>query len=262
MTTSPYGGTDPLEPPPPPATTPTPIGDELARDRGFPTGIESSSSAEDSGSGRAQEVKEQAQDALGTAAEQGSQVAGTAKDEALSVAAEAKDKATDLLADVKSQVDEQSKAQLRGLAAKVGELADEIENLVSGSEATGTVAGVAQQLADKTHELSSHLESRQPLDLLEDVRGFARRRPGTFLAGAAVAGVVAGRLTRGAKASQDSTSQTSTGPTSSSSALSGTGASSSSTTTTPVSTAAGPSTGSLVGDAASVPPGQNTGGRP
>ena len=40
---------------------------------------------------------------------------------------------------------------------------------------------------------------------MEEVRRFARRRPGAFLAGSLVAGVVAGRLTRGAKAAQDST---------------------------------------------------------
>jgi hypothetical protein len=34
--------------------------------------------------------------------------------------------------------------------------------------------------------------------VLEEVRSFARRRPGTFLLAAAAAGLVAGRLTRGA----------------------------------------------------------------
>jgi hypothetical protein len=198
MTTPPYGETDPLSPVPPltepdVATAGTPIANGLSQETG--------SDPETSGGS----AKETAQQAASSAAEHGAHVAGTAKDEAAKVAAEAKEKATDLLADVKSQVDEQSKTQLSNLAAKLGELADEIETLVSGSETQGTVTDVAQQLADRTHRLSSHLDSREPMDLLEDVRGFARRRPAAFLAGAAVAGVVAGRLTRGAKASHDDT---------------------------------------------------------
>jgi hypothetical protein len=227
MTTPPYGETDPLSTTTTPLTEPqhaaTPIGD-----------------AAGSGSG-----------STGGASEHGAQLAGTAKDEAADVVAEAKEKATDLLGDVKSQADEQSKAQLKNLASKIGELADELDDLVRGSDASGTVSGVAQQLAGKTRELSSHLDSRQPLDLLEDVRGFARRRPVAFLGGAAVAGVLAGRLTRGAKAAQGS------GATSS-------GATAPAPATTPPPTTSAPTgafaspVGTSVDD---VPPNQNTGGR-
>ena len=49
------------------------------------------------------------------------------------------------------------------------------------------------------HGAASWLEQREPADLLDEVRNFARRRPGTFLIGAAVAGLAAGRLTRGLK---------------------------------------------------------------
>jgi hypothetical protein len=51
--------------------------------------------------------------------------------------------------------------------------------------------------------MASHLDGKEPSELLDDVRQFARRRPGTFLLGALAAGVVVGRLTRGAKAAQD-----------------------------------------------------------
>ncbi len=56
---------------------------------------------------------------------------------------------------------------------------------------------VAQQAAERIHGAASWLEQREPADLLQAVRDFARRRPGVFLAGAAVAGLAAGRLTRG-----------------------------------------------------------------
>jgi hypothetical protein len=247
MTTPPYGETDPLSTTTTPLTEPqhaaTPIGDAA--------GAGSASTG-----GAAESAKDTAKDALGSASEHGAQLAGTAKDEAADVVAEAKEKATDLLGDVKSQADEQSKAQLKNLASKIGELADELDDLVRGSDASGTVSGVAQQLADKTRQLSSHLDSRQPLDLLEDVRGFARRRPVAFLGGAAVAGVLAGRLTRGAKAAQGSDTSVS-GATSS-------GATAPAPATTPPPTTSAPTgafaspVGTSVDD---VPPNQNTGGR-
>jgi hypothetical protein len=213
MTTSPYGETDPFATtPPPPQHAATPIGDDLAGDTGLGvpgTGTNTDTDT-DSETGAVDSAKETAKDAAGSAADHASDVAATAKDEAAKVATEAKDKAADLFADVKSQADEQSKAQLQNLATKIGELANELDGLVTNAESSGTVTDVAQQLADRTHQLSAHLESRQPLDLLEDVRGFARRRPAAFLAGAAAAGLLAGRLTRGAKASQDSGTTTST----------------------------------------------------
>jgi hypothetical protein len=55
----------------------------------------------------------------------------------------------------------------------------------------------AHEAAGRLHGAASWLEHRQPADLLDEVRNFARRRPGTFLLGAAVAGIAAGRLTRG-----------------------------------------------------------------
>jgi hypothetical protein len=255
MTTPTYGDNDPF------TTTPTDAPQHAATPIGDAAG---------SGSSAAESAKDTAKDALSSASDHGSQLADTAKEEAADVVAEAKDKATDLLSDVKAQADEQSKTQLKNLATKIGELADELDDLVRGSETSGTVTGAAQQLADKTRQLSSHLDSRQPLDLLEDVRGFARRRPVAFLGGAAVAGVLAGRLTRGAKASQgsDASSATGSAPTATAPA------------TTPTASPSHASTGGLdssglgssglgssglgsdvVGSVDSVPPNQNTGGR-
>lgn len=289
MTTPLPGDTDPLSTgTTTPSTTPTggpqhagsPIGDDLAAASGLDqpsgssgltgtgtgTGTDSTFGA-DTGSGSsdggaAASAKETAKDALSSAAEHGGQVAGTAKQEAADVVAEAKGKATDLLSDVKTQADEQSKTQLKNLASKIGELADELDDLVRGSESSGTVTDAAQQLADRTRQLSSHLDGRQPLDLLEDVRGFARRRPVAFLGGAAVAGVLAGRLTRGAKAAQDSD-----GPTSSTT-TSTTPTTGTTTPSTGITTATAPSAGSTSTYATSTPAGlddvpahQNTGGR-
>jgi hypothetical protein len=62
---------------------------------------------------------------------------------------------------------------------------------------SGVATEVAQQAAERIHGVASWLEQREPADVLQAVRDFARRRPGVFLAGAVAAGLAAGRLTRG-----------------------------------------------------------------
>jgi hypothetical protein len=70
------------------------------------------------------------------------------------------------------------------------------------SDGNGMVPEVARQASERTRAVASWLAEREPGDLLAEVRTFARRKPGLFLAGAALAGVVVGRLTRGAIAAQ------------------------------------------------------------
>lgn len=219
----------------------TPIADELSATTG------------DAGASEDASAKQRAQDAADTAKQQSSEVASTAADEAKQVAGEAKAKATDLLSDVRTQVDEQSRTQLKGLASKLGELGDELDGLISGDGQTdGAVTDLARQLSDRTRALSTHLADREPSDLIADVRTFARRRPGAFIFGAAAAGLVAGRLTRGVKKANDQDAGTSAPvatPT----------ASTTSTGTFPADTATYATDTSLT--SVDVPDGLNTGGR-
>jgi len=67
-----------------------------------------------------------------------------------------------------------------------------------GGPAPGLAADVAREVAERARSLGSRLDGREPGELLEDVRDFARRRPGMFLLGALAAGMVAGRLVKGA----------------------------------------------------------------
>jgi hypothetical protein len=84
--------------------------------------------------------------------------------------------------------------------------------MARNSDQSGPVTDLAHEAADKVTDLALWIEQRDPGTLLEEVRGFARRKPGTFLLGATAAGIVAGRLTRGAvQASKDDTESTSGG---------------------------------------------------
>jgi uncharacterized protein YjbJ (UPF0337 family) len=142
--------------------------------------------------------KEQAKQAAGVAADQGKEVAGTAQDEARRVASEARSQARGLVDQATSQVEDQTRTQRDRVVDVLRSVGDDLGNMASHSDG-GTASDLVQEVADRAKALSSRLDGREPRDLLEDVRGFARRRPGTFLLGALVAGVVAGRLTRGAK---------------------------------------------------------------
>ena len=148
-------------------------------------------------------AKDRAQETAGTTAQETKHVAGVAQQEAGKVAAEAKDQLRGLLGDATSQVDEQSRAQKSKLTETLRTFGDDLDGMVQQQEGSGPAHQLVQQVAQQAKGLASHLDDRDPQDLLEDVRSYARRRPGTFLLGAVVAGVVVGRLTRGAKAAKD-----------------------------------------------------------
>jgi hypothetical protein len=53
-----------------------------------------------------------------------------------------------------------------------------------------------QNLSQRAHRVADWLEARSPEEVLDEVRQYAARRPGLFIAIAAGAGVVAARLTK------------------------------------------------------------------
>ncbi|NPC95774.1 hypothetical protein [Nocardioides sp. zg-DK7169] len=142
-------------------------------------------------------TKERAQAAAGTAVDDGKQVAGTAAEEARAVASEAAGQARRVLDDAVSQASEQSKTQQARLAETLRGLADDLGKMADGGE-PGLATSVAKEVADRARSAGSYLEDHEPSELLDEARRFARRRPGVFLLGSLAAGVVAGRLLRGA----------------------------------------------------------------
>jgi hypothetical protein len=149
-------------------------------------------------------ASDRAQQVAGTAATEGQHVAGTAKDEAAKVASEAKGQAKNLFSEATTQVDQQSRMQKDRFAETLRSFSDDLDAMTG--DRSGLAADLTQQVAQRARGLSTQLGSKDPQDLLQDVRGFARRKPGLFLLGSLAAGVVAGRLLRGAQEAQGSTS--------------------------------------------------------
>ncbi|WP_313817117.1 hypothetical protein [Citricoccus sp.] len=131
-------------------------------------------------------------------------VAGTAQQEAAQVKDEAMDQVKNLTDSAKQEASSQLSTQKDRLAAQSRTVSDDLERISRGEKPESDLVNQAvSTLSQRARQLTEQLESKEPLDLLDDVRRFAARRPGTFLAIAAGVGLVAGRLTRGMKDSHD-----------------------------------------------------------
>jgi uncharacterized phage infection (PIP) family protein YhgE len=145
-----------------------------------------------------------AKNVAGTAKEQAAGVAETAKEQAAQVADEARQQARALFDTVTSEAREQGRQQQQRIASAVHALSKELGSMASSSSESGPLTDLAHQASRKGGEIAHWLENREPKDVLEEARRFARRRPVMFLALCGLAGVLAGRVTRGAVAANTS----------------------------------------------------------
>ncbi|MEU8296876.1 hypothetical protein AB0C04_06290 [Micromonospora sp. NPDC048909] len=141
-------------------------------------------------------VREQARQVGSEAAHAGGAVAETAKEQGKEVGREAAQQARNLYGEARTQLAAQTGEQQRRAAGGLRSLADEMRTMAEQGGQAGPVSELARQAADRVHGVAGWLEAREPGDLVTEVRDYARRNPGTFLVGAAVLGVLAGRLTR------------------------------------------------------------------
>ena len=154
-------------------------------------------------------AKDEARNVGQTAKQAGSQVASTAADQAKNVVAETKQQAQSLVEQGRTQVRQQAVSQQQKAGQSLSSLAEQLRNMVEGNApAPGPARDLLEQATGYVEQFANRLQNREPADLLDDVRSFARRRPGTFLLGAALAGVLAGRLTSGVKAAHSDGSST------------------------------------------------------
>lgn len=148
-------------------------------------------------------VREQARQVGSEAAHAGGAVAQTAKEQGTEVGREAARQARNLYGEARTQLASQTGEQQRKAAGGLRSLADEMRSMAEQGGQAGPVTELARQAADRVHGVAGWLEEREPGDLITEVRDYARRNPGTFLVGAAVLGVLAGRLTRSISAAGD-----------------------------------------------------------
>ena len=126
-------------------------------------------------------AKDEAANVKDTAVDAGKNVAATAKGEAANVVQETKQQAQSLLSTVTSEVRDQGRNQQQRIATAVHSLSKELGGMASASEESGPLTDLAQQASRKGGEIAHWLEDREPSDVLDEVKRFARRRPVMFL---------------------------------------------------------------------------------
>jgi hypothetical protein len=129
----------------------------------------------------------------------------TAKEQGREVVAETRAQARDLYGEAVGQLRGQAGDQQRRAAGGLRRLGEELRAMADKSGQAGPATELARQASDRVDSAAGWLESREPGEMLTEVRAYARRHPGAFLAGAALLGVLAGRLTRGAVADSGGT---------------------------------------------------------
>jgi hypothetical protein len=132
------------------------------------------------------------------AGEKGSQLAETGADQTKQVTAEAGRQARDLIDEARGQVGSEALAQQQKVAIGLRSLVDELTSMAEKGGQSGPATELANQAAEQVRRAATWLDQREPGDLVGELRRLGRQHPGTFLLGAALAGVLVGRLTRGA----------------------------------------------------------------
>jgi len=145
----------------------------------------------------AADAKGQAADVADTAKDAGAQVASTTKEQAQRVVGDTVSQARELYGQATTELSSQASKQQDRLSQGLRTFGQDLEKMGSGQRVdSGPASELVQNLAQRAHRVAEWLESRSPDDVLYDVRQYAARRPGVFIALAAVSGVVAARLTK------------------------------------------------------------------
>jgi len=163
-------------------------------------------------SGSVETAKQEAGELKDTAVSEAGHVAETAKGEAKAVAQEVKYQAKDLYAQTQRELKDQAQVQQQRAAVGLRSVSDELQSMTANAENPGLAADLLNQVSTRLSSAASWLGDRDPSAVLSEVKSFARRKPGTFIIGAAILGIVAGRLTRALAANASDEHSDSTAP--------------------------------------------------
>lgn len=145
-------------------------------------------------------VRETAQQEGTAMAQHARQAAGnvgaTARAQAGHVAHEATGQAKHVARDMRARVADEAEEQAHRVSRQINRIADELGSMADGSGPDSLTAGALRQVADTGRQAARYLDERGARGLLDSAQDFARRKPGTFLIGAAVAGFLVARTAK------------------------------------------------------------------
>ena len=161
----------------------------------------------------AQGSQDEAKQKVGEAADQAKQKTGDAADQAKQklgeAAQEAKGRAGEVRETVKAQAQEardrvQAEAE-KGFEQGKNQVMSQVNSVAQAFRKTseqlreedqGDLAGYTERIAEQVEKVSGYLEGKGMRGAVGDLETFARQRPGVFVGGALVVGLVAARFLR------------------------------------------------------------------
>lgn len=142
-------------------------------------------------------AKERAADVADTGKQAAGDVAQTATGAAKDVAHETRKQASDLLGKTKGQFSEQAGAQKQSLVENLRSIHEQLAAMTERADTDGAAVDAVARTRDRAKDAADWLDHREPNEIVDELRRIGRDKPGRFLAGALLAGIAAGRLTRG-----------------------------------------------------------------
>ena len=156
----------------------------------------------------------------GSSTQGGNQVTEQAKQQSQQLAHQARQQASELA----SRTTEQAKSQLASQKHNASQRMVPIQSALRESaqqlrnQGQGSVGDYAERAADQVERFSTYLRQTEVDEIMDEVRGFARRRPGLFLGSAAAIGFFATRFLKSSSEETSSAGYGSSVPTATSSA--------------------------------------------
>ncbi|MEU4761751.1 hypothetical protein AB0H12_00765 [Actinosynnema sp. NPDC023794] len=134
-------------------------------------------------------------------------VRSTAREQVGQVAHEATGQAKHVVHDMRERVATEAEEQARRVSRQIDRIADELGTMADGSGPDSLTAGALRQVSDAGRQAARYLDERGARGLLDSAQDFARRKPGTFLIGAAVAGFLVARAAKSMSAGDQQPAQ-------------------------------------------------------
>ena len=129
------------------------------------------------------------------------EVAGTAKDQSRQVLRETGSQARQVAQQTRQRMAAEAKNQTERASGSLRQWSDELASMAESSKPDSPVSDAVHQIAETGRRAAEYLDRRGFEGAVGELQDFARRKPGTFLLGAAVAGFLVGRAAKAAQAS-------------------------------------------------------------
>ena len=150
--------------------------------------------------GTTTQAREEAQRVAGTAGEEARHLTEQAKSEARSLAEDARSRAREMAGDTGRRLKDEADGQMTRAASAMRDMSGDLRAMSEAEAASGEGMPIqfARSAADWMEQTATRLERDGVDGLISDAERFARRNPAAFMAVAAGAGLLVGRLVRNA----------------------------------------------------------------